>query len=373
MRVIHLIKATGVAGAERHLLDLLPGLRARGCDARLLVLVERRRPADEFLEEARRRGVPAGREVIGGDVDPLLCARLALRLRRERPALLHTHLIHADLHGLAAARLARGPEVVTTRHNDDPFRRRWPVRPLLRLCWRGVAGGIAVSRAVRHFSREAEGAPATLPVVHHGIAPPESEDREAVRASLGLDRGALVAGMLCRLTAQKGAADGLAAFAAAARAHPGAILLLAGDGPERAALERRAALLGIGERTRFLGWRDDANRILWALDVLIAPSRWEGFGLVVLEAMARGVAVLATRAGALPELVADGETGLLAAPGDVEALAAGLARLLGDAGLRARLGAAGRERARERFGLARMVAETLAVYERALRDAGGTA
>ena len=126
------------------------------------------------------------------------------------------------------------------------------------------------------------------------------------------------------------------------------------------------------EPALFLGIRRDVPALLAACDVLVMASRWEGLGLVFLEAMAAGRPCLATRVSAIPEVVVDGETGLLVPPDDPPALADGLVRLAGDPTLRARLGAAGRARVAERFGLDRMVEETLAVYRGvAQREAGG--
>ncbi|MCK4413482.1 MAG: glycosyltransferase [Candidatus Eisenbacteria sp.] len=362
-RVIHLIKATGIAGAERHLLDLLPELRARECDARLLVLVEPREPLPGFLDAAHERGVPAESLVIRGDCDVGLWARLVRHFRRERPTIVHTHLIHADFHGIPAARHARVPTVVTTRHDGNDFRRRLPIRIVNRWLWRRVDAGIAASHALQRFSRDVEGARVPIRVIHHGIAAIPPEDPGAVRAALGLARDALVVGIVSRLTEQKGVADGIDAFAAVASSNPQASLLIAGDGPARRSLERHAEALGPRARVRFLGWRTDSRAVIAALDLLIAPSLREGFGLGVLEAMARGVPVLATRVGGIPEIVIDGETGLLVPPADPRALAGGLGRLLADPALRTQLGAAGLDRARGYFSLERMADQTLAVYD----------
>jgi len=387
VRVLHLIKATGLAGAERHLLDLLPGLRARGCDARAIVLDERAHPAREFLEALRAREVPAERCPIHADFDPALVVRLYGRFRRAQPDIVHTHLIHADLHGTWAARWANVPAVVTTRHNPDAFRRRALMRAMNRAIWSRVDMGIAVSESLVAYSRETEGARVPMRVIRHGIGRVERKDPARVRAQLGLPQDAIVVGMVCRLTRQKGVEYGLRAFCeAAARwagqlaghlAHEspsggrppdfaGAVLAIAGDGPERRRLEGIAAECGGRERIRFLGWRADADGVLDALDILMAPSLWEGFGLVVLEAMARGIPVLASRVGSLPELVVDGETGLLVPPADVDALAGALARLLSDASLRAQLGNAAGVRARDAFSLPRMIEETLEAYREAL-------
>jgi glycosyltransferase involved in cell wall biosynthesis len=368
MRVIHVIKATGVAGAERHLLDLLPGLRARGCDARLCVLVEPKKPVAELFEQARRSGLPISSLPIHGHADASVCLRLARRFRRERPDIVHTHLMHADLYGIMAARLSHVPVAIMTRHDDLPFRRRFVLRQLNRWLWTRVDAGVAVSQAILRFSQEVEGATIPIRVIHHGLAQVEPEAAGPIRAAFGLEPDALVVGIVCRLMAQKGVTHGIAAFAMIASSFPSAMLFVAGDGPDRPKLEREVRARGLGERVRFLGWRADSGRILSALDLLMAPSLSEGFGLAALEAMARGVPVLATRAGAIPEVVVDGETGLLVPPADVEALSAGLTRLLSDPMLRARLGAAGVERARQQFSLARMVDATLELYEKPLRQ-----
>ncbi len=362
MRVVHVIKATGLAGAERHLLDLLPALRARGWDARLLVLLDHQHPPQELFDEAARREIPTSRLPIRHHLDPGLRARLVRHFKAERPDIVHTHLLHADLYGIGAARRAGVPVVVSTRHDELAFRRRWPFRWLHRRLWAQADGGIAVSKSILRFCREVEGSRTEMRVIHHGIATVHPEPVAEARAALGLAVGGAVVGLVCRLNTHKGAAVGLDAFAALAEEFPSATLLIVGEGPLRAALERRVASGGLQDQVRFLGWRTDTQRIYSALDVLIAPSLYEGFGLTVLEAMAHGVAVLAFRVGALPELVADDETGLLVSPGEQQMLREELRRLLADAALRERLGAAGAARARLHFALERMVCDTLGLY-----------
>ena len=136
---------------------------------------------------------------------------------------------------------------------------------------------------------------------------------------------------------------------------------LANDGPEREAVEQVARGLGVGERVHFLGYRDDVPRLLSRASCLLLTSDYEGASLTVLEAMAAGVPVVATRVGGVEEAL-DG-AGLVVDPGDAEAISRALERLFGDAGLAARLGEVGRRRARELFTRERMVAETLALYE----------
>jgi len=162
-----------------------------------------------------------------------------------------------------------------------------------------------------------------------GALPP----REAVRAELGLNGATL--GFAGRLMAAKALDVGLQALARV----PGASLLVVGDGPDRARLEALSAELGLDGRVRFLGARsrEDVLRTLYAADVAMLPSRWENFPHLVVEALAVGTPVIASSVGGIPEIVRDGENGLLVPSGDVDALAGAIRRLLGDDALRRRL------------------------------------
>ncbi len=374
MRVIHICKVTGVAGAENHLLTLLAGLRGRGIDARLLLLVEGGNPVEAMVAAAASRGIPAERSLIRADIDPVLLIRLARRLRTLQPDIVHTHLFHADLHGIPAARLAGVSRIVSSRHNDNAFRRRFPYRQINRFLWQLTTAGIGISAAITRFTIEVEGAsPAQMTTIPYGLDSTGAVDRMAARAALrselGLPPDTLLAGIVCRLIEQKGVPYALEAFARVAARFPAAQLVIAGDGPLRPALEVQARDLGLAERVHFLGWRTDTAAIFAALDVFLMPSLWEGFGLVLLEAMAQSIPVIGSAVSAIPEVVTDGETGLLCPPRDVDCLAAALGDLLADPDLRARLGAAGRTRLEERFTAERMVAQTAAVYERLMAGA----
>ncbi len=366
-RVIHLSKMTGTAGSEGHLLVLLPGLRVRGLDAHLWILVEPDNPVDDYVDRAHALGIPVERVVIRRHLAPGLWRELAARFRQFRPAIVHTHLLHADLYGIPAARRASVPTIVSSRHNDDPFRRRLPMRRLHRWLWSQCQAGIAISEAIRQFCIREEGvAPGKISTVHYGLdpatvqAPPGA--RESLRASLGLPGGTLLVGSVCRLIEQKGLAYGLRGFAQVADDAPDAHYVLAGDGPLRGELEAEARALGLAARIHFLGWRSDAYAIMTGLDVLLAPSLWEGFGLVFLEAMALGLPIISTRVSAVPEVVADGETGWLVPPGDAGAIAGALRDALQDPAERQARGAAGRHRLDTQFTVEQMVERTLAVY-----------
>ena len=373
MRVVHIIKVTRISGAERHLLLLLAGLIQRGVDARLVILVERDQPMDDMLAEAQDDAIPITRLFIRRDYDLALLWKLRALLRNQKPDLVHTHLIHADLFGYFAARAAGIRHVVSSRHNDDQFRYRPRWRKLHRRLWRWTSGGIAISESIRRFAIEVEGAPAEkITVVHYGIdfAWPSDDAiasaRQTLRAELGLDSDALLLGMVCRLVEQKGIPYALEAMRRIRVQFPQAHLVIAGDGEKADELRRLASALGMADRVHWLGWRSDAADLMAAFDLLLAPSLWEGFGLVLLEAMARRVPVIASHVGAIPEVIVHGESGILIEPRDVAALAQAMARLLDDRALRKYMGLLGAARLEERFSIERMVEGTIAVYQRIL-------
>ncbi|MBN2304477.1 MAG: glycosyltransferase [Anaerolineae bacterium] len=373
-RVIHLSKMTGAAGSEGHLLVLLPGLRARGVDARLWILVELDNPIPDYVNHAHALGIPVERVVIHRHLDPGLWQRLATKFREAQPDAVHTHLLHADLYGIPAARWAGVPHVISSRHNDDKFRRKLPMRLLHRWLWSQTDAGISISEAIRQFSIRVEGvSPGKIHTVHYGLdpatiqAPPDA--RQRIRASLGLPAETPLIGSVCRLIEQKGLIYGLRGFAQVADDFPAAQYVLTGDGALRDILENEVRALGLADRVHFLGWRDDARAIMAGLDALLAPSLWEGFGLVFLEAMALGVPVISTQISAIPEVVIDGDTGWLVPPRDADSITAALREVLADPETRQIRGANGRRRLETHFTVDQMVDRTLSVY-RSLEENG---
>ncbi len=373
MRVAHIIKVTRISGAERHLLLLLQGLRAADVDAHLVILVEETRPMDDMMQEARQRDIPARRLVISHDFDVGLPLRLRRVLRQIRPELVHTHLIHADLYGGLAAKMAGVRAVVSSRHNDDQFRYHPLWRRVSPWLWKMTSAGIAISGAIQAFSVEVEGAPTDkVQVVRYGMEHRWITDeilcdaRAKLVAELGLASDALLLGMVCRIVEQKGIAYALQAFSRLQDRFPEAHLIIAGDGELTDALKAASRELGIAERVHWLGWRSDGADLIGAFDILLLPSLWEGFGLVLLEAMSRRVPVIASRVSAIPEVVVDGETGILVEARDVPALADAMSRLLGDRALRQHMGLLGAARLEAHFSIKRMVSGTLEVYRNCL-------
>jgi len=267
---------------------------------------------------------------------------------------------YALLHGAGVRR------VVVHDHSSGTRQVRHGVRGLAkrlatRLPWAAADAVIAVSDYVGERQRTAGRVPADrIHVVPNPVSVPETvRPRGEVRAALGLRPGRRLVAAAGRLTVEKGFADLLAA----ADSLPDDVdVLVFGDGPERARLEEQRAGLRTGARVRLAGRRPDAAELVAAADVCVVPSRWEeAFCLAAAEPLARGRPLVATSVGAIPELVRDGVTGLLAPPADPPGLAAAILRLLQDPDLAAALGRAGREHVVDAHGWARAIAGMVSV------------
>ena len=362
MKVVHVHKIKGIGGSERHLLTLLPALRASGLDARFLGLDVPGSAAPSFYEELDAAGVPNVRVRCTVDVNPRMALDVVRAVREEAPDLVHTHLVHADVYGALAAARLRLPHI-SSRHNDD----RYLLGPF-RLVDRAFAARarrlIAISDAVRRFLAEAGHAERKLVTVHYGLDSLPDAPSQRSPAEEGVPDGAPLLLAIGRLTEQKEHPTLLRAFAAARAKHPEAMLAILGIGPLEAETRALATELGL-DGSVVLPGRLEIRDWLERADVFVHSSRWEGFGLVLLEAMLAGLPIAATRASAVPEVVADGETGLLVEPGDHEALGRALDELLAGPARARALGEAGYLRAREHFSVARMAERTQAVYDEA--------
>jgi glycosyltransferase involved in cell wall biosynthesis len=363
VRVAHLLIGGEIAGGQLVALQLAHALRERGDDA-IFVTPARGTFADRTEAE--------GFHVVRGDVGRLhrLRGMLALSqlLHDEQVDLLHTHtLAAANALGRGAARWARIP-VVSHLHIENHFRptTRWLLSAADNLTARLAAALVAVSADTKR-AYEQQGYPRRIEVVYNGVALADGAP-PGLRAELGIPAGVPLVGEVGRLCDVKGQRELIAALAQV----PDARAVLVGadveqGGAFQTALEHEAERLGVGDRVVFAGRRANAADLVGELDVLALPSWTEGLPLVVLEAMARRRPVVATPVGGTPEVVVDGETGLLVPPRDPDALAAALRRLLADADLRRRMGDAGYERVRERFSADAMTGRVLEIYDEVLR------
>lgn len=363
MKVLHAMKIQGVGGAEQHLLALLPALRERGIDARFLSL-DAGGDAERFHQALDERSVPWRRLPCGRDVSPRLAASFSSAVRAEHPDLLHTHMVHADVYGSIAAHTLRTP-FVSTRHNDDRYL-LGPFRFVDRAFMSGVGAIVAISEAVREFQIHA-GLPAEkLVTIYYGLDDAPSAVSELTPAAAGIPLDAPLVLAIGRLIEQKDHATLLDAFARVHDEHPDARLAILGWGRLEDATKEHARALGLDDVVLVPGRVEPAAWLARA-DVFAHTSRWEGFGIVLLEAMLAGLPVVATRVSAIPEIVVDGTTGVLVPVGDFAAVAAALSDLLGDPKRRRALGEAGRRRAHDEFSVARMTERTMGVYESVVR------
>ena len=359
MTVLHLQKVAGISGSEAHLLSLLPRLKERGWDIRFLMLHEHEPGAWDFARELTARGIPLDAIPLAADVDPVAFVRIAAYLAHNRPTILHTHLVHADVYGQLTGALTGVPVRVSTKHGFNEFREN-----------RGFALGdraiaslahthIAISRGLARYLEEVEGFDgASFEIVHYGIEPDG-----APRPYEGGEPRLLCVG---RLIPIKGHIVLLRAFAEARRAVPSLRLDIAGRGPLEPALRALAKELGVEDGVRFLGYVAPVQRAIEDAAIVVVPSMGEGFGMVALEAMERARPVIAAEIGGLGELVEDGVTGLLVPAGDAEPLMDAIVRLAGNLPLAAEMGQAGRRRALAQFLQERCTERTELLYEQAL-------
>lgn len=357
--ILHLQKVAGISGSEAHLLSLLPRLRERGWDARMLILHEHEPGTQHFAEALTERGVPHDSIPLRADVDPIAFLKLTRYLARNRPAILHTHLVHADVYGQVAGALARVPVRISTKHGFNEFRE---VR-FFGLADRAVASlahvHIAISRGLARYLEDVEGFDRTaFEIVHYGIEPDGEPKpyRETVPRLLCVGRLIPIKGHLVLLRA----------FAQARAKLPGLELEIAGRGPLEPALRALCAELGIEDAVRFLGYVAPVQSAIERAAIVVVPSMGEGFGMVALEAMERSRPVIAAEIGGLGELVEDGVSGLLVPAGEAEPLADAILRLGGDLELAARMGEAGRRRALTQFLQGRCTDRTETLYRAAL-------
>jgi glycosyltransferase involved in cell wall biosynthesis len=363
MKVLHLHKLTGISGSENHLLALLPGLRERGVDARFLGLDVPGTDAPRFHERLDELAVPHRSVRCGLDVSPRLARDVIRAVRAERPDLLHTHLVHADVYGAIASR-ATGVPFVSTRHNDDRYL-LGPFRHVDRAFARRARRLIAISDAVRAFLARAGHNPGKLTTIRYGLDELPSAPSSPTPAEAGVPDGVLLLLAVGRLIEQKDHRTLLRAFARTREVHADARLAILGSGPLEQETRALSASLGLEEAVLLPG-RTEIRDWLTRADVFVHTSRWEGFGIVLLEAMLAGLPVVATSVSAVPEVVVDGVTGALVPAGDAEAVSRELTRLLGDEELRRRMGRAGRDRARSEFSVARMADRTIDVYRQSV-------
>lgn len=366
-RILQVCSSLAWGGTEMHVPILSGKLRDRGHDVRLVL-----HPEGSIAGEARERGFKVETVPIGGYVNPLSTCALRRCIRRFRPGVLHLHLSRDLWQTVPAAWMAGfdGP-LLLTKHVGSYVTKK---DPLHRWLYRRVSRVITVSETLNRNVRETCPVPPDRVVTVHPALDlerfdPARYDREDTRRSLGIASEALLVGTVGRVSPGKGFEEFLRAARMLRDRHRETPLRFVvvgeasyGEEAYHDGIVRRTRELGLGEIVLFTGFRRDIPALLNAMDVFIFPSRAEGFGATVIEAMAMGVACVSTRSDGTLDTVEDGETGLVFQGGDAEGLARSVESLMKDERLRARMAETGRARARARFNLDAMTDRVEALY-----------
>ncbi len=366
IRICKLITELGPAGAERCVYELATRLDRDRFDVSVMSL--RGGVVADWLVRA---GIKTTSLSMRSKWDISQLHGIVRRLRAENIDILHTHLFHADVVGRIAARLTGIPHLVHTVHVAEQRFRPWHfgwARLTSRWCDRivCVSGGVQAHHSARSgLSRR------FYEVIPNGVDTRaysrDQQSRITLRKQWGIGDNDVLAAFVGRLDHQKGVDTLIGAVThLAARGNP-VKLVIAGDGPMRQMVETFIACGEGGREARWLGLVEDVRGVLSAADMLIMPSRWEGFGLAVAEAMAAELPVVATRVAGLDEVVADGQTGTLVKPEDYVGLAEAISEMIGDRQLRERFGQAGLKRVRQKYAISDVIEAHQKLYTEIVR------
>jgi glycosyltransferase involved in cell wall biosynthesis len=361
MRVLHLIATAQRRGAEVFASDLVHALGQTGTDQAVVVLDGTHAPAIGFdAPVAYLHGGAKG----GWGAQPRTVVALRSVVRRWRPDVIQAH----GGEPLMYASLAGGPPVVYRKIGGaHPRFRSGPLRPLYSWMLRRADAIIAVAEAMRREVTEQFRVPSSrVRTIPHAVDPQRivpTRTREETREVLGVPVTSRVVTSLGALTWEKDPMAALGAPTPMLDARRDVVLLFAGDGPLRGRLRQEVHAKGLDGRVRLLGVREDVGDLLTATDVLLLSSRIEGLPGCIVEAGMLGVPAAAYAVAGVPEIVSDGETGVLAEPGDVAGLAGALRTIVDDRDLAQRLGATARIRCHERYRIDAVAPGYLATYE----------
>lgn len=367
LRVAQFTNTTIRAGVEEHILTLLRKLD-RNCFRLHLA-------CSSALAEKLATDIPSDVELFRVDFrypfDPAASRQLRRWLRERRIQVVHSHMFQSSLCAAPVARLAGVPAVIETPHVNEQWRRGWKKSFVVdRIVGRLVDAFIAVSRANARYLVEEKRLPrGKVHVVANGIDPSRflhpSEHTAILSQKLGFASSHRILLMIARLEPQKGHSVLIRAMADIHSKLPSTRLVLLGEGSLREELEQQCCSMGLQAVVRFAGWQANVEDWLSLADVVVLPSLYEGLPLAAIEALAAGRPIVATDVDGTPEVVLDGQTGLTVPPGDSDALAASIVRLLSDPKLARKLGLAGREFVLRNFSASRQAVETGELYLRA--------
>jgi glycosyltransferase involved in cell wall biosynthesis len=371
VRVLHLIDSGGVYGAEVMLLSLVAAQRAAGIDAQIGSLGDRGEGERPLEAECARRGIPCRKIRFNPAINVLAAAKILKGFEAEGVDLLHTHGYKADiLFGMLLYPVRRIP-IIATAHGWSET--RWCTKVALyqtlqRLSWRWIERVAAVadnSPAYRAQLRQDH-----VVTIENGInldaAPSAVTNSELRRRIMLYCKGRPAIGIVGRLSHEKGVDVLLSALHQLRSSGDECAVVVVGEGPERGRLEDFVAKNGLHDQVLFVGYVEGAGSLMSCFDLLVMPSRTEGLPITLLEAMAANVPVIASRVGQIGRVLEEGKCGLLIAPEDAGALAAGIRRLLQDNAYRESLATRARVRVTDNYSMSKTAGEYTSQYDELL-------
>jgi len=370
MKVLHVATTNARGGAENHLADLVAGQLARGLEVQCAFL----KGDGYWTQTFQAQGCKVHNLGMRAYGDPRPVATLKRILSGFSPDLVHAHLPPAELY-MRFALMGRTEPLVISKHNDQTFYRGHVDIFVERWCAARATAVICISQAVQRFfaARWSGELGRRLTVVRYGLDPApyvhvDDKARAELRHEWGVSPEALLFGTVARLVPQKSLHTLVTAFSLLRSRRPDveAKLVMVGRGPLETSLRSLAEQLGVSNEIIWAGFRTDIPVVMNAMDVFVLSSIFEGFGLVLLEAMAASRPVVATRVSAIPEVVGDGEAGVLVPPETPADMASAMLDML-DPEHRRVLGSRGLQRLHEHFKLDDMIDATVQIYERCIR------
>lgn len=361
MRILQVSSATTIGGGEVHVMDLCRALQQRGHDVHLAA-----RPGSPLVERLGSGSITCHRLPLRNSLDVDSAWRLSRLIRHHQIDVIHGHVARDYLVCALARRLAGCSQLVLTRHHYLPIKGHWGYRKTLR----SVGKIIAVSESVRRgLIASLNLPPDQVMTIPNWVNPDEYRelpDSQRARARFDVQQP-LVVGMVGQMTPAKGQEEFIRAAALVASWRDDVVFLVAGEeeageGRFTESLRQLSCELAVSDRIHFLGRVEDLPSLFAVLTMLALPAWQEAFSIVLIQAMAAGLPVIASDVGGPAEIVTHGVTGLLVPPRRVEALAQAINRLLGDPDLRRRLGVAARKEVETRFEREKVIHQIESVY-----------
>ena len=354
----YLQKVTGIGGTEQFFLSLGNGLTKRNWNLQFGLLHEPKNPVMNYTEALHKHGWTVKSIPISHHISPSALLKTRQWLKRTDPDLLNTHLIHGDFYGWMAS-FGRNYPLVTTKHNDDAFK-SFPGYPwFARWLNSGFDAGVTISDHLKGYYQNELGVKnPVFRTIPYGLNPNwfnQETQPESEHGPLAIPDEVVCFGIVARLTEQKGHTDLIEAFGQLRSRENKIHLVIVGSGPLEQKLKQQVDRLKLEKKVTFTGFRRDVSDLLSQFDVFVHPSRWEGFGRVFLEAMSAHLPIIATNVSAIPEIVIEGETGILVPPKSPSELASAMKRFVDTPGWRRSMGDAGYRRLVEQFSLDEMI------------------